>query len=57
MKKSRMVMKFDPCSTLMINRGNHVLIVFHLYICRKHKSSAILMENVVKLARFVRLTF
>ena len=52
-------MKFDPCSTLMINRGDHILIVFYLYICHKYKykSSAILMENVVKLARFVTLTF
>ena len=31
MKKSRMVVKFDPCGALMINRSNRILILFHLY--------------------------
>ena len=31
MKKSKMVIKVDPYGTLMINRGNHILIVFHLH--------------------------
>ena len=30
-KTSRMVMKFDLYGALMIDRGNRVLIVFHLY--------------------------
>ena len=31
MKKSRMVIKVDRYGTLMINRSNHILIVFHLH--------------------------
>ena len=31
-----MVIKDDPHVTLTINRGNHILIVFHLYCCPKH---------------------
>ena len=31
MKKPRMVMKFDPYGTLMINHANCISIVFHLY--------------------------
>ena len=34
-KKSRMVMKFDLYGALMINRSNHILMVFHLYCCSK----------------------
>ena len=52
-----MVMKFDPHGALMINCGNRVLIVFHLYRCSKHKLSMILMANVANLAHFVMLTF
>ena len=52
-----MVMKFDPHGALMINCGNHVLIVFHLYRCSKHKLSMILMANVANLAHFVMLSF
>ena len=37
MKKSSMVLKFDPYEALMINRGNHNLIVFH----QKHASGSI----------------
>ena len=37
MKKSRMVLKFDPYGALMINRGNRILIVFH----QKHASGSI----------------
>ena len=43
MKKSRMVMKFDPYDTLMINCGNRILIVFHLYCCSKHELSTMLI--------------
>ena len=48
-----MVMKF----VLMINRGNHILIFFHLYCCSKHRLSTILIANVANLSRFVLLTF
>ena len=34
-----MVAKFYPYGALMINRGNRILIVFHLYCCSKHKLS------------------
>ena len=57
MKKSRMVnMEFDPYGAL-IDRGNPILILFHLYCCSKHKLSTILIANVAKLSRFVTLTF
>ena len=46
MKKSRMIMKFDPYYALMINRGNHILIVFHVYCCSKHKLSTILLQTL-----------
>ena len=36
MKKSEMVVKFDPYGTWMINCGNRILILFHLYCCSKH---------------------
>ena len=47
MKSSRVVMKFDLYGTLMINRRNRVLIVFHLYSCSKHKLSMILMAKIM----------
>ena len=50
-------MKFDPFGGLLINRGNSILIVFHLYCFSKHKLSTILIANVANLARFVTLTF
>ena len=31
-----MIMKFDPYGAMMINHGNHILIVLHLYCCSKH---------------------
>ena len=37
MKKSSMVLKFDPYEALMINRGNRILIVFN----QKHASGSI----------------
>ena len=37
MKKSRMVIKFDPYGALVINRGNRILIVIHLYCCSEYK--------------------
>ena len=40
-------MKFDLYGTLMINRRNRVLIVFHLYSCSKHKLSMILMAQTL----------
>ena len=49
-----MVMKFDPYSVWMINRGNHILIVFHIYCFSKHKLSSILVANIANLARFVK---
>ena len=48
-----MVAKFDPYGTLKIDRGNRILIVFHLYCCCTHKLSTIRMTNVQNLARFV----
>ena len=53
MKKSRMVIKFDPYCALMINRTNHTRIVFHFHCCSKYKLSTICMD----LACFVTLTF
>ena len=49
-----MVMTFDPYGALMINRGNCILIVFHLYRCSKQN---ILEANYGNLARSVTLTF
>ena len=52
MKKSRMVMKFGPYGALMINRGYHILIVFHLYCCSKRYLNLIynhLLINKVRL--------
>ena len=57
MKKSRMVMKVDLYGTLMINCGNRILIVFHLYCCSKLNWSLILIANVANLARLAMLTF
>ena len=57
MKESRMVIKFDPYGALVINRGNRILIVIHLYCCSKHKLSTILEANVASLACFGTLTF
>ena len=37
MKKSSMVLKFNPYEALMINRGNRILIVFN----QKHASGSI----------------
>ena len=48
-------MKFDPHGALMINRGNRILIVFHLHCCSKQNLSKILIANVANLARFVAL--
>ena len=46
MKKSRItVMKFDPYSVLMINRGNGILIVFSL--------SKVFIANFANLARLL----
>ena len=53
MKKSRMVIKFDPYCALMINRSNHARIVFHFHCCSKHKLCTICTD----LACFVTLTF
>ena len=55
--KSRTVMKFDPFGGLLINRGNSILIVFHLYCFSKHKLSTKLIATVANLAHFVTLTF
>ena len=49
MKKSRMVMEFDPYGTLIIKSGNHILILFHLYCGSKHKLSAILIYSHVSI--------
>ena len=49
-------MKFDPYGTLMINHGNRILILFHLYCNSKHELSTILIANVANLSRFVTLT-
>ena len=53
MKKSRMVIKFDPYCALMINRSSHTRIVFHFHCCSKYKLSTICTD----LACFVTLTF
>ena len=53
MKKSRMVIKFDPYCALMINHSNHTRIVFHFHCCSKYKLSTICTD----LACFVTLTF
>ena len=55
-KNSRMVMKFDPYSSLMIKSGNIILIVFHLCCCSKHKFSITLIANVANFARLVMQT-
>ena len=34
-----MVAKYDPCAALMINRGNRILIVLHLFCCSNPKLS------------------
>ena len=59
MKKSRMIMTFDPYYALMINRGNHILIVFHVYCCSKHKLIIVYdtFANVANLAHFVMFIF
>ena len=58
MKKSRMVMKLDPYGVLMINRGNRILIVFHLFATINILTlSTILVANVTNLSRFATLTF
>ena len=49
-------MKFDLYSALMINQGNRILNLFHLYCCSRHKLSTILIANVANLFRFVTLT-
>ena len=50
MKKSRMVMEFDPYGTLIMKSGNHIiLILFHLYCGSKHKLSAILIYSHVSI--------
>ena len=36
-------MKFDPYDTLMINCGNSILIVFHLYCYSNHELSTMLI--------------
>ena len=56
MKKSRMVMKFDPYGALMINHGNRILILIHFTAavginCLRH-----LLAIVANLSRFVTLT-
>ena len=49
---------FDPYGALKINRGNCIMIVFHLYCCSKCKLSMILTANVVTCSySFVTLTF
>ena len=56
-KKSGMVAKLDPYGTLMINHGNGILIVPHLFWCSKHKLSAIFIANAANLTHFFMLTF
>ena len=51
-KKSVIVSKFDPYGELMINRGNRISIVFHLFCWSKHKLSTTALANVASLARF-----
>ena len=48
-EKSRMVMEFDPYDTLIINSGNHILILFHLNCNSKHELSTILIYRVFSL--------
>ena len=50
-----MVLKFDPHGALMINRGNRISIVFHIFCCSMHKLSTIPLANVASLARFFML--
>ena len=50
-------MKVDLYGTLMINRGNRILIVFHLYCCSKLNWSLTLIANVANIARLAMLTF
>ena len=53
-----MVMKLDPYGVLMINRGNRILIVFHLFAAINILTlSTILVANVTNLSRFATLTF
>ena len=53
-KNPGMVTKFDPYNPLMIlNRGNRILIVFHLFCCSKHKLFTILTANVASLVRII----
>ena len=47
-KVNGMLTKFD--GALMINRGNRLLILFHLYCSSKHKLSTILMATVANVA-------
>ena len=54
-KTSGMVLKFDPHGALMINRGNRISIVFHIFCCSMHKLSTIPLANVASLARFFML--
>ena len=54
-KTSGMVLKFDPYGALMINRGNRISIVFHLYCCSMHKLSTIPLANVASLSLFFML--
>ena len=49
-------MTFNPYGALVINRGNRIWIVFHLYCCSKHKVSTIHIANVANLDRFVTLS-
>ena len=41
----------------LINRGNRILILFHLYCCSTRKLSTILSADLANLTRFVTLTF
>ena len=53
-----MVMKFDPYDTLMINCGNRILIVFHLYCCSKHELSTMLIVIMFRNSKnYVHLNF
>ena len=56
-KKSGMVAKLDPYGTLMINHGNCILIVPHLFWCSKYKLSAIFIANAANLTHYFMLTF
>ena len=47
--------EFDPHGALMINRGNCILFVFHLYCCSMHKLSTIPLANVASLSLFFML--